>query len=85
MDWNIKYKSHDINPWSVYSTADGEELFEAGFKTKEEAENWVAIQRQEFCAGDKAETDEKCDAVEEADIESFPASDPPSWTGVTAK
>jgi hypothetical protein len=87
MDYRIRYeKNKGQSPWSVYGVSDddGREIFKKGFTSHLLAEEWVSSIRDAGPYHAMASGEKKNGAIDEASRESFPASDPPSWTGSTA-
>ena len=85
MEYFVKNEIGKNYPWSVYAIVDGYKVFKAGFKDKDEADDWIQeTQKRQDHPGESPEWPKKgvifkkpdIDKVDEASIESFPSSDP---------
>lgn len=76
MEWQTKYNT-DLKKWCVYKVDAYQRVLEKSFKDKDAAEEWATEQEKHF----EHPIAKDADPVEEASLESFPASDPPAWIG----
>jgi hypothetical protein len=85
MDYRIRYeKNKGQAPWSVYGITEEGEIYKKGFTSHVHAEEWVSSVRDAGPYHSIASEEKRNGSIDEASRESFPASDPPSWTGSTA-
>ncbi|MBI1326188.1 MAG: hypothetical protein GC136_00925 [Alphaproteobacteria bacterium] len=79
MEWSVKYEPwNKKKPWSVYKNFCEESILANSFVTRIEARQWAEREEQNHIHPSAIKND-----IDEASLESFPASDPPAWTGTT--